>query len=622
MLEFNLYFDDEAKKQEFLFFWRTILTDNARKEREKIKSYHAMILNELNLGNSNVDIKKMSTGFTERVFLSAKEEALFLIGQNLLPGSLAPKEDTPPKPLNEEPETPPANLTLVPETEAIASPGGWAWSSEQDAIFGAVASPGSNVVRARAGCGKTTTAIEALDRYQKKFPSHRLLFVSFANKITKEAQEKIGERGIACDVLTYHKLGNTLCKTLRGSRLERQRSGDRQSDILQQVLDSRIDKKLYFYIANLIDKCRNTGPNLKSPDEIMSFGFKYQVLRPDISEKDCAFICNAVSKGLEWARKNYSIYDVHDMIFLPNVLGLKLQIYDFIVVDECQDTSPSFLQIAKNCMKPTAKMLAIGDDKQAIYEWLGADSLALDTIKRDMKANEFKLTATRRCPVGIARLVQGWVPDFVSACKVQANILDIRKEQVSKYAKEGSFILSRTNAPLVPIMFNLLKNKIPAKIYGKDIGEKLVKNCRDIIKRHSLNSISQFIEHVNRDAIERMKAIEWLKKKNEVLHDKLIDGIKEEKDFLISFFEQEKDSDLEFCMNRIESLFTDDKGNFVILSSVHKIKGLESDSVILLGETFKKTSPEEKNILYVAITRSKRELLFVDKRVTLEENEE
>jgi superfamily I DNA/RNA helicase len=68
---------------------------------------------------------------------------------------------------------------------------------------------------------------------------------------------------------------------------------------------------------------------------------------------------------------------------------------------------------------------------------------------------------------------------------------------------------------------------------------------------------------------------------------------------------------------RISELFTDiaeqGPGAFIICSSVHRSKGLERDNVFLLEDTFlsRRSTGEEANIRYVAITRAKKTLLWV-----------
>jgi superfamily I DNA/RNA helicase len=66
--------------------------------------------------------------------------------------------------------------------------------------------------------------------------------------------------------------------------------------------------------------------------------------------------------------------------------------------------------------------------------------------------------------------------------------------------------------------------------------------------------------------------------------------------------------------SRIYSLFTDDglgSAGVITCSSVHKAKGLEADNVFVLEGTFRPGKEEENNIYYVAVTRAKNRLIFV-----------
>jgi len=77
-------------------------------------------------------------------------------------------------------------------------------------------------------------------------------------------------------------------------------------------------------------------------------------------------------------------------------------------------------------------------------------------------------------------------------------------------------------------------------------------------------------------------------------------------------------------LDRIESLFEDtdeNQGLKIILSSVHRAKGLEADRVWALEDTFfsRNSQPpawadgkEERNIEYVAITRAKSLFTWVE----------
>ena len=66
-------------------------------------------------------------------------------------------------------------------------------------------------------------------------------------------------------------------------------------------------------------------------------------------------------------------------------------------------------------------------------------------------------------------------------------------------------------------------------------------------------------------------------------------------------------------LQAIDRMFVDKGSNeFIIFSSVHQAKGLESDRIFLFEDTFRQSSQQEKNIHYVAITRAKKELFYVN----------
>ena len=80
--------------------------------------------------------------------------------------------------------------------------------------------------------------------------------------------------------------------------------------------------------------------------------------------------------------------------------------------------------------------------------------------------------------------------------------------------------------------------------------------------------------------------------------------------------------DVDEVLEKLDDLFTDTKsGNVITLSTVHKAKGLEADNVFILlpdclpmkrkGQQLWELE-QEMNLKYVAITRAKKKLVWVD----------
>jgi len=91
--------------------------------------------------------------------------------------------------------------------------------------------------------------------------------------------------------------------------------------------------------------------------------------------------------------------------------------YDLVVVDEAQDMTASQLQLAIQSCRKGGRIAIVGDDRQAIYSFRGADSKSLDRLKGILKAKELGLTTTYRCPKRVVEIASRYVPDFRAALR-------------------------------------------------------------------------------------------------------------------------------------------------------------------------------------------------------------
>jgi ATP-dependent exoDNAse (exonuclease V) beta subunit len=250
-------------------------------------------------------------------------------------------------------------------------------------------------------------------------------------------------------------------------------------------------------------------------------------------------------------------------------------------------------------VKRGGRVIAVGDDRQAIYGFRGADSNSLDRLKRELNAKELTLTITYRCPKKIVESVQHLVPDYQAAPNAPDGI----------FSTVGDFVLSRKNAPLAQMCLKFLKNRKRARIEGKETGRQLV----NLVKKFKASTFEAMFEKLLKwEERECAKLLatgkESAKQRIELIHDQA-DCIRALSEDL------ERPSDL---VTRIEELFQDTAAganDFIRCSSVHRSKGLETDRVWLLTETLypggRTEVQEEKNIEYVARTRAKKELVEV-----------
>jgi superfamily I DNA/RNA helicase len=300
--------------------------------------------------------------------------------------------------------------------------------------------------------------------------------------------------------------------------------------------------------------------------------------------------------------------DYADMLFLPLVLELAEPLFDLVVVDEAQDMNRAQLDLALMSCTDEGRVCVVGDDKQAIYGFRGADSGAIDRMKEQLQAVEMPLTETYRCPQAVVREANRLVPDLVSNKHEEGSVTVAKTENdLLAVAAKGDFILSRLNAPLAHTCLAFLTRNIPARIVGRDVGETLIQ----LIDKQSVNEgearIGDFLVALKQYEVVMVRSLD------EADRPEAIDSLLDLTSTLTTLAG-------EGCMTvgdlktRIRSLFVDTPPeDMVVLSTVHKAKGLEADRVFILKHTLYNfsTSDEEQNIEYVAITRAKRDLVWV-----------
>ncbi len=251
------------------------------------------------------------------------------------------------------------------------------------------------------------------------------------------------------------------------------------------------------------------------------------------------------------------------------------------------------------------RIVIVGDDRQGIYGFRGASVNALDQLKAKLSAEELPLTVTRRCPKAVVALAAAIVPDFVAADDAPEGTVDtLEIGKILAEVKVGDFILSRTNAPLVGMCLKLIANDIPSRVRGKNIGDGLIALINKA-KARDLNDVTKYLDKW--EAKQMARCQNMAEDKAERLADETADK-REALDTLI----QAVDSVPELIA-KIGAMFSDDPSiAAVMLSTVHKSKGLEANRVFLLEKTFKASKGiEDDNIRYVALTRAKNHLTLV-----------
>jgi DNA helicase-2/ATP-dependent DNA helicase PcrA len=502
------------------------------------------------------------------------------------------------------------------------------WSEQQKAIFEWFASGSGNlVVRARAGTGKTTTILEAITHA----PEHKVLLAAFNKQIAEELQSRIAHPGAVAK--TLHALGFAF---VRQNWPKVRVDSKRKWALAKAVLPSRgAPDAVVTAIADLCARARETTPHVgEEYAELLAEAngnFEDEAVRgarkQPVSELCSLAIAAELDVPHEWEDRGWDLYaiaehaldavllaaertdtiDFSDMIFLPIRNRWLRPSYDLVVVDEAQDMTTAQLELAVGACRKGGRVAVVGDDRQAIYGFRGADSNSIDRLKAELSATELGLTVTYRCPKSVVALAQKLVPDFQAADSApEGEVLSMLRDDKAFDPQPGDFILSRTNAPLAGICLSLLKEGKAAGLRKLVEKQKLAKlaDLWPALGKHIEREASRLEGRVRRDEISQASADAQL----EVLHD--------QREVLYALSDDlETTSEL---LSRLQELFSDnDLENTITCSTVHRAKGLESDRVyILKASLYTKAGElregrEEENIRYVAITRSKRSLVWL-----------
>lgn len=496
------------------------------------------------------------------------------------------------------------------------------WSAQQSGIFEFFANgKGNLVVRARAGTGKTTTIVEGVVNHAK---DKRRLVAAFNKRIADELQKRLGSKA---DAKTLHALGfGFVRKHLGAIELDSKLpwKSRRKRALAVAAVGSELPEPMITLVADMITYGREMNPFAETAEDLLDIAYEMDCV-PDTSYEALGWniekVCEYAAEGMRLAKKPTKYIDFSDMLFLPVVNGWAVPSYDLVCIDEAQDMNACQLFLAQGVCKPGGRVVVVGDDRQAIYGFRGADSNSIDRLKTELQATELPLTITYRCPRLVVEEANRIVPDYSAAPEAPAGtISNVVITDLAKHAVAGNFVLSRTNAALTKTCMELLRNNIRAKIEGKDIGKRLQTIAKDLTKAgkstwpNTKMTLADFAE----------KLTEWENKEVE----KALRADRESRAALIADqaaclrILSEGLNIVDELLFRIDDLFGEaaQQHGVVVCSTVHKAKGLESKRVFILRDTFypgrrDKMSAgrllEESNIEYVAITRAMTELTWV-----------
>lgn len=473
-------------------------------------------------------------------------------------------------------------------------------SPQQQAFYDWIATgTGSCVLEAVAGAGKTTTLVEGVAR-MKGYTFFGAYNKAIADEIASRCVKRPG-----LDISTMHSAGLRAWKrSAPGVKIE----SNKVRDIFRAAADKYPAYKPHeSNVLKLVSLAKQAGLGaLRAADKK---NWAELADHFDVESEDPDLLFKLAGKTLQASvAKDYEVIDFDDMIYSPLLHGAKFPSYDWVLVDEAQDTNATRRAMSLAMLGKTGRLVAVGDRHQAIYGFTGADSDALDLIGEAVNAVRMPLTVTYRCPKAVVKHAQQWVSHIQaheSAPEGEVSHGELAK--LSELAKPGDAVLCRFNAPLLRNVYAFIGKGIPAQVAGKEIGQGL-KALVTRWKWRSLAQLETFLEaHLERETTKfRAKEQE---SKAVALEDKV-------ECLRVIMGRVGRDATEASLCAEIDNLFTEQDGKKVVLfSSIHKSKGREWDKVLWIqgtGSGRKAWEQEQEiNLCYVAATRAKRQLVII-----------
>ena len=487
---------------------------------------------------------------------------------------------------------------------------------------------GSAVLNAVAGAGKTTTLIKALE-----LMFGTVFFGAYNKKIAEEIQSRATMRQ-GLDISTMHAAG---FKFLRRAFPKVRVDGDKCRTIFREACvrnagrDGRCGyEKFEGVVLKLVGLAKQAGLGILKPiGERTSWmelveHFDVEVFDEETGTDNTTMILALAKKTIEASiNLDHEVADFDDMIFATLYHKVKVFEYDWVLIDEAQDTNATRRALALRMLKRGGRLVAVGDRHQAIYGFTGADADSLDLIAQSVSAKQLPLTITYRCPKAVVAYAQQYVQHIQAAETAPEGVVTVAQSaDLITLAVPGDAILCRFNAPLIKYVYKFIAAGIPAKVEGRDIGNGL----KQLARRWKVKSLQTLGDKL--DTYLERETAKFRAKEQESKAIAVEDKVSCLKVIIDRVFKTDPSTKqpVDRVVAEIDSIFVDDaNAKVVTFCSIHKGKGREWHKVVWLqtgpsGWARKEWEQEQEiNLCYVAATRAKHELVLVD--ITQDEKE-
>lgn len=234
---------------------------------------------------------------------------------------------------------------------------------------------GASLVIAVPGSGKTTILLKRMNNLiNSGVDPKKILTISFSRAAANELKERF-KRSYDPDILPNF-------QTIHAFSFMILRDYGKKKSIDYKLLESSQDTSKYRLILDLYKKYNRGYLSEERMDELLcDIGYaKNMMLEPeDVDSMIPNFV--EIFEDYETYKKKFNYIDFDDMLTLAYEVLTKdkairdayISAYDYVQVDEGQDTSKIQMEIIKLITKDKNNLFIVADDDQSIYSFRGAN---------------------------------------------------------------------------------------------------------------------------------------------------------------------------------------------------------------------------------------------------------
>lgn len=458
-------------------------------------------------------------------------------------------------------------------------------------------------VNSTAGSGKTTTLVWLLS-----FITNKSVLCCAFNKEIKDELEARCKKFNNVKVSTLHALGYGMMKKQFGCGDPNPTKYRKIFIDMQSKWDVPTDDRDFTSrITDLIDLLRLFV--FKTKEDAINIAKTYNISN-DFNEVKIAI------EVIEVGRKITKDIDYTDMVYLPVYHNLAAGYqYDYLVLDESQDLNKCQREFVFRFLKTGGRSICFGDKFQCIYSFAGADINSFNILKNRPNTKALSLSVTYRCPISVVNYIrrEGINDEIESHDKSIQGRINFKAE--INDIKPGDIVICRNNMPIAKLCIQFLEEGKKAFIRGKDIGANLIRLIEKTRKSSMVDANNWLKEDLAKLKQKMMR--KYRLPESDILEMPEYDLYKDKISTISALtFGCKSVSD---AIMKIRNIFQDKTNEGIILSTVHKAKGLEYDNVFivcdwLMPSKHAKTDMEkieERNIQFVAYSRCKKTLNFI-----------